>query len=321
MSQKPMPKIGVDFYHYVPVISDLTEGTLYDDAVRVLGQTAASYAPNSSSNPFYADNGTYISDVSLANQEVTLTLADVPPSIFSDMIGGLYNGALALGSGFVAKERGVLYRIKLSGSNALDPTRPYYRYFRFWKGTFTIPNMDATTQGETIDYQTSEFTYTAVNASGKDLFVQIIDDDDPNLANIGLTPTLLEEKIVDFNWDPFTGNPVFQTAQRVAVSPSVVEASETDGSVSKPIMIGLTSGSFSNTVTSSDLTAANLPAGLTIGAVTLVDSNVATVEISGAATDHTASDGVDNVTIEVAQTAIEGATAALTTKPFAVEFK
>lgn len=321
MALKPMPKIGVDFYHYAPVISDMPEGSVYAPAVRVLGQTAVSYTPNSSTNPFYADNTTYISDTALANQEVTLTLADVPPKLFADMIGGTYNGALSLGGSFVARERGILYRVKLSGSNVLDPSRPYYRYFRFWNGTFTIPNMDATTQGETIDYQTSEFTYTAVNSSSKSLFVQIIDDDDENLASIGLTPTLLEEKIADFNWDPFTGNPAFMPTQALVVAPATVEASAADGSVGKPIYLGLTSGMFSDPVVVADLTSANLPAGLSIGTVTRLTGNTIKVELSGAATSHAAADNVDDVTIEAAQTAIEGATASLTSSKFAIEFK
>lgn len=313
MAKKPMPTIGVDFYHYAPVLYNADDGLVYDTAVRVEGQTEMSHAANSQSNAFYADNYAYISDTSLGNQEVTTTHADIPNDVFSDMIGGNYNGALSLSGNFIAKQRGCLFRILRSGG--------HYRYYRFWNGTYTVPDRAATTKGESIDYQTQQVVYTAVNVSTKDSFLQIIDDDDQNVLDMGITPAMLEEMIVDFNWDPFNGLPEFASQQRLAVSPSVIAASATDGTVARAVLLGLTSGEFASTIQTSDITATNLPTGLAIGDVTLLASNTVQIEISGAASSHTSADTVHDVTLEVSQSAIEDAAAALTTKPLTVEFK
>lgn len=311
MANQPMPKIGVDYFHYSPVIYDSPEGSVYASAVRVTGQTAASYAPNSASNPFYADNGTYVSDTSLANQEVSLTLADVPPNIFSDMIGGDYNGALSIGSSFAAKERGVLYRIKMSGGA--------YRYMRFWKGTFTLPEIAAATQGESIEYQTSELMYSAITAQGKEYFVQMVDDDDPNVLDMGITPEILEEKIVDFNWDPFTGNPAFKGTVKLAVAPAGHKA-QSGGAVNKPIFLGLTGATFKREISVTDITANNLPAGLSIGSVEFLGDPAVKVILNGSATNHTEADSVDNISFTVDPAGLEEVAAALTSPNFSVKF-
>ena len=312
MANKPMPTIGVDFYHFVPILLNSASGLMYDVAERLPGQTEMSYAANSQSNAFYADNGAYIADTSLGNQEVTTTHADIPNDIFAHMIGGTYTGALSMSGNFTALSRGVLFRILRSGG--------HYRYFRFWSGTYTVPDRAATTKGESVDYQTQQVVYTAVNVEKKDSFLQIIDDDDPNVLAMGITPAVLEQKIVDFNWDPFTGRAEFKLQQHLRIAPSEVEASTTDGSVAKPVLLGLTSGAFVPAIASTDVTATNLPAGLTVGTVTLLQENVVEVQLSGGATDHTAADSVHDVTLEVAAAGIQDATAPLSTSSFSVVF-
>lgn len=322
IANKPMPTTGVDYLHFADIVSNVPEAIIYAPSERILGQVQANYAPNSTSNPFYADNGAYINDTSLGSQDVALVIADLQPDVFARLIGGTYNGALAFGSNIAVASRGLLYRVMKAGQNRYSPSRPNYRYFRYWSGTCTTPNMNATTKGETVEYQTQDLTYSAVNVSAKNAFLQMIDDNDSALADMGISPEMLEEEIVNFNWDPFTGNPAFEPTQMIAVYPQVIRANISDGELRDgTVYLGLTVGEYVDTIIApGDITATNLPAGITVTAVSKAAENVLAVTLTGPATDHTAGDSVNNVTFEVAQTAIVGAGGPLVTGNVSVHF-
>lgn len=308
---KPMPKIGVDYFHYCPVVSDTLSAIIYGQSLRMLGQTEVSYDAGSDISTFYADNGLYTSDTAIGDQELSLTFADVPPQHFAQMIGGDYAAALNLGANFVSQERGVLFRFKISGGP--------YRYMRFWKGSFGLPGADASTQEDSIEYQTSELSFKAVNTTAKGYFLQMVDDDDPNVLAMGITPEVLEANMPDFNWDPFTGNSMFAQPIKLFVAPSIVTGDGT-GAIPAPIHIGVSGSRFADSVATADVTFTTLPADLAVGTVERLSDSVLAVTFSGTATAHTPSDAVSGITCKIAPTAIADATEDVESTPFTITF-
>lgn len=309
---RPSTTTGIDFYHYATVVSDSPEGIIYADSRALLGQTEMSWSPNSETSEFFADNGVYESNATLGKQEVSTTHAEIPSEVLQEMVGGIYNGALNLSFDLKATYCACLFRIlKANGA---------YQYYRFWKGKYTMPERSATTKADSIDYQTQSITFSAVAPDGKDFFMQTISDDDPRVLNMGITPKILEAKIADFNWDPFAAMPEFAATASVICAPSIIVANLSDGEVPKPVLLGLDEAIFADTVAAADITAPKLPAGLTIGSVTRLNDVVVSVELTGAATDHTLADSITDLEFIVASSGIKGGTASLTTSEVSVNF-
>lgn len=160
-----MATIGVSKPHVAKYVN--TDGTVsYTDVTRLAKavQFSAEISSGDGSNNLYADNGVAESDKSFEGGTMTITTDDLdqagsalllgitPKSV---TIGGKEIEELVFDDDAIAPYLGFGCVIKKKRNNAIK-----WRAVVFTKVMFAIPSDAATTQGETIEWQTAELEAT-----------------------------------------------------------------------------------------------------------------------------------------------------------------
>lgn len=193
MAKKPMPKIGVDMFHYFPVVDDGKQ-TTYGEAKALPGSVNIGFSVDSSSAKFFADNGPYATGVDTGDMKLSLECADVPPAVLSEWMGAEYNGGLFEFEQVEEKAFGVAYRIKKAGGG--------YRYIRLYSGQFTMPDQNGETKAGSTNFQTSTVEFSAIKRTSDGKVYAMLDDDDESLP-ADITPQKIQEEwFKDLNWKP-----------------------------------------------------------------------------------------------------------------------
>ena len=159
MTNRPMPKIGVDMLYVAKMTKDeAANGATYEAPTRLYGVNNIGYDPAVQSGSYSADDGTYVSNSADGATTITIKVADLLPEDYALIMGLSYgdDGVVEEGAGDNAPEMAVGWRSqKADGS---------YRFVWALKGKFAkSAETYATKGGEGITYNDREITFTAMN--------------------------------------------------------------------------------------------------------------------------------------------------------------
>ena len=85
--RKPKLRISVDKLYYALVLSDTEEGTTYSAPIWLQGVNSVSYNPNTQTQSYDADGGTYESYSADGDIQTTITVADLLPEHYAALMG------------------------------------------------------------------------------------------------------------------------------------------------------------------------------------------------------------------------------------------
>lgn len=163
---------GIGMYGVYYAKCEITDGVVTGyEGVQTMGKAiAASFEPNEpSDNPLYANNAIAENDTnSGSGGTLTLTLDRLKPAAAVDLYGLTMTTLTTESSGFdydgdeVANPVGVAF-IK---QHQEDNDRDVHEVILFTRVTFTQPNEEAQTLGESIEWQTPEIEGTVYGADG-----------------------------------------------------------------------------------------------------------------------------------------------------------
>lgn len=171
---KPRPRIGVDQLYYAKVLSDTSEGTIYSAPVWMQGVNAIGYNPNTQAGSYDADDGTYESYSADGEIQTTVTVADLTPQIYADVMGLQRdaNGMVIEGESDNAPEVALGFRSQKSNGA--------YRFIWILKGKFSKQQEDYSTKGGSgVTYQGKTIMHTALKRTSDGERRHILDSDDP----------------------------------------------------------------------------------------------------------------------------------------------
>lgn len=171
---KPRPRIGVDQLYYAKVLSDTPEGTVYSAPVWMQGVNTVGYNPNTQAASYPADDGTYESYAADGEVQTTITVADLLPAIYADLLGLQRdaNGMVIEGEADNAPEVAIGFRSQKSNGE--------YRFIWVLKGKFSKQQEDYNTKGGSgVTYQGKTIMHTALKRISDGERRHILDSDDP----------------------------------------------------------------------------------------------------------------------------------------------
>lgn len=186
-----VPVIGLDFFHYTPIIADDSAATTYGEAVRVPNVTQCNINTNASVETFFADDGPAVVYSQIGKIEVTINVADLEPKDYAFLIGATHeNGVVEYDTTASAPDVAISFRAQKANGK--------YRYMTVLKGKFSVPNANHETKADTVNFQPQEIMFKGVQRLSDKKVFRRIDSDDPSLPT-GVTDETL---VVDFFEDP-----------------------------------------------------------------------------------------------------------------------
>lgn len=234
MGNKPAPRIGVDQLYYAKLVSDTTAGAVYSAPVWMQGVNAIGYNPNTQTSSYDADDGTYESYSADGEVQTTITVADLLPEIYADLLGLQIdaNGMVIEGEADNAPEVAIGFRSQKSNGA--------YRYIWILKGKFSKQQEDYSTKGGAgITYQPRTIMHTAQKRTFDGERRHILDGDNPLC---GLTNAQLAD--ASTGW---FSSPNFTVAGYAAATP-VSNLSATTGGAAGQITLAWTAASGASNV-------------------------------------------------------------------------
>ena len=124
----------------------------YGAKVAIPGAVSLSLDVQGDTNDFYADNGVYASFDSNNGFSGDLTIADIPESVYTDLLGCYKDTSTGLITE-LAQANEVYFGLMCRVSSNGDPVG-----FKFWKCSLSRPAFAANTTTETIDPDTPTLT-------------------------------------------------------------------------------------------------------------------------------------------------------------------
>lgn len=146
---------------YAEVISDTSEGFVTGTVKDLTGLAEVGKSVNSSNEAHYYDNIPAIVITSTGADEISLNTSGIPFDVLADITGQDYDAATGA---FIEGERTPKYYALGYVTKRTDGTEVYvWRY----KGTFSIPELTASTENDGTDANGQSMTYTGVNTTYK----------------------------------------------------------------------------------------------------------------------------------------------------------
>ena len=235
MGTKPRPRIGVDKLYYAKVISDTEEGTTYSAPVWMQGVNAIGYNPNTQSVSYDADDGTYESYSADGEIQTTITVADLLPEIYADIMGLStdVNGMIIEGEGDNPPEVAIGFRSQKSNGQ--------YRFIWILKGKFSKQQEDYNTKGgQGITYQGKQIMHTAQKRTSDGERRHILDSDDTRHSL-----TVAQLSSAENGW---FSSPNFTVADYSGSTTPVSDLAATDGSSAGQITVAWTAATGASNV-------------------------------------------------------------------------
>ena len=151
-------RIGLDKLYYAVITTDSASAYTAGTPEYLAPAASATQAPTVNTETQYADDQAYDVMTSEGATTITLTVTGVPLETLAEITGKVFdsvNGRM-YETNEVAPYCALGFRaLKSNGS---------YRYYWFLKGTFTMPDENAVTKGESPDPQTQELTFSAIHS-------------------------------------------------------------------------------------------------------------------------------------------------------------
>lgn len=181
--------IGLDNFHYAPLLSDTPDAMAYGGFVSVPNTIELNVNTNSQAATLFADNKPAIAYTTIGVVEVSLVKATLPNEFLkvilgNKMVGGIRHTSSDQTSPYV----GIAWRQLYS-----DGT---YAYVKLYKGKFTEPENNSKTKEDSIEFQTrtisANFIATNYKATADDstkfsLVMATCDETDDAYTNEGDT--------------------------------------------------------------------------------------------------------------------------------------
>lgn len=148
-------RFGISDVHYCKLTESTSSGTTtytYGAKVAVPGAVSLTLDVEGDTNDFYADNGVYASFDSNNGFSGTLTIADVPESVYTDLLGYYKDTTTGLLTE-LAEANEVYFGLMCKVSSNEEPIG-----FKFWKCALSRPAFAANTTTESIDPDTQELS-------------------------------------------------------------------------------------------------------------------------------------------------------------------
>ena len=255
------PLVGLDMFHYAPVLTDSTGGTTYDTPVHVINITAANINFNSDIATFFADDGPREVTSQVGEVDLEINIADLPPDDYAFLIGATHvDGVVDYTSTAIAPEVAVGFRAKKSSGA--------YRYLWLSKGKFGVPNAEHQTKEGSVNFQPQTIKGKFMARISDDKIIRRTDSDDTTLP-VGVN------LLADWFDDP-DHLPAVLNITGLATSPGTLAPSFSEGVKSYEVDVTSVTATIDVTVTSTD--------DITIAGVAAVTATPQTVTLGGAGT-------------------------------------
>lgn len=146
---------GLSDVYYAKITETETSGVTsisYATPVHIPGAVSLSLDVQGDTNDFYADNGVYASFDSNNGFSGDLTIADIPESVYTDLLGYYKDTTSGLLTELAAANE-VYFGLMCKVSSNFDPVG-----FKFYKCSLSRPAFSANTTTESIDPDTPVLT-------------------------------------------------------------------------------------------------------------------------------------------------------------------
>lgn len=146
-------RFGISDVYYCKLTESVVSGATtytYGSKVALPGAVSLTLDVQGDTNDFYADNGIYASFDAKNGLDGTLTIADIPESVYTDLLGYYKDSSTSLLTE-LATTTEQYFGLMCKVSSNDDPIG-----FKFWKCSFSNPAINANTTTESIDPDTQE---------------------------------------------------------------------------------------------------------------------------------------------------------------------
>ena len=165
-------QIGLDSFHYAPLLTDTTAGCSYGTPAQISGIITADVKANGSIETQYADDGPAVNAPSIGRQEIDIEFTNLPLSLRALLLGQtVTSGVVGEKSDDTPLDVAIGFRsLKSNGK---------YRYVWYLKGNFTIPDDKYKTKEEKTNFNTQVMKFVGLRRDYDGLYKFAVDEDDP----------------------------------------------------------------------------------------------------------------------------------------------
>ena len=165
-------QIGLDSFHYAPLLTDSTATCSYDTPVAISGLITADVKANGSIETQYADDGHAVNATSIGRQEIDIEFTNLPLSLRALLLGQtVTSGVVGEKSDDTPLDVAIGFRsLKSNGK---------YRYVWYLKGNFTIPDDKYKTKEEKTNFNTQVMKFVGLRRDYDGLYKFAVDEEDP----------------------------------------------------------------------------------------------------------------------------------------------
>ena len=165
-------QIGLDSFHYAPLLTDTTAGCSYDTPAQISGIITADVKANGSIETQYADDGPAVNAPSIGRQEIDIEFTNLPLSLRALLLGQTVT------SGVVGEKADDTPLDVAIGFRSLK-SNGKYRYVWYLKGNFALPDDKYKTKEEKTNFNTQGMKYIGLRRDYDGLYKFAVDEDDP----------------------------------------------------------------------------------------------------------------------------------------------
>ncbi len=165
-------QIGLDSFHYAPLLTDTTAGCSYDTPVAISGLITADVKANGGIDTQYADDGPAVNAASVGRQEIDIEFTNLPLSLRALLLGQTVT------SGVVGEKADDTPLDVAVGFRSLK-SNGKYRYVWYLKGNFALPDDKYKTKEEKTNFNTQGMKFIGLRRNYDGLYKYAVDEDDP----------------------------------------------------------------------------------------------------------------------------------------------
>jgi len=165
-------QIGLDSFHYAPLLTDTTAGCSYDTPIAITGLITADVKANGGIDTQYADDGPAVNAASVGRQEIDIEFTNLPLSLRALLLGQTVT------SGVVGEKADDTPLDVAIGFRSLK-SNGKYRYVWYLKGNFALPDDKYKTKEEKTNFNTQAMKFIGLRRDYDGLYKFAVDEDDP----------------------------------------------------------------------------------------------------------------------------------------------
>lgn len=165
-------QIGVSDLHYALLLTDPVSGSpTYETPVRIPGLISININPNSSTETLFADDGPLETATTMGEIEVELSASDLPLELQAELLGHEVSA-----NGIMTRKGSDTPPWVAIGFKSLK-SNGKYRFVWLTKGRFSLPALEHTTRGDSVEFQTPSITGSFVKRENDGVWIKQTDED------------------------------------------------------------------------------------------------------------------------------------------------